>query len=109
MLPQYICVDYPGYVKNDTEAIRSLGGMERIEQTFQRRNRKLFLNFTPDNLFSKMLCSNIIESTTHSNHTHQNQPAEDPETPSEFENRVDVSWTCVCILKLEFDTKKYQI
>ncbi len=103
MLPQFICVDYPGYVKNDSEAIRSLGGMERIEQTFQRRNRKLFLNFTPDNLFSKMLCSNIIESTTHSNHGHQHQPAEDAENHSEFENKIDVSQYCLDTQNINLD------
>ena len=61
---QFVCVDYPAFVQNDAQAIRSLGGMNRIEQTFQRRNRKLFLNFTPDNLFAKSVCSNLIESST---------------------------------------------
>ncbi len=62
-LKNFICVDYPGLVENEQEAIRTLGGINRIEQTFQRRNRKLFLNFNPDNIFSKMLCSAQIETT----------------------------------------------
>ena len=59
---RFISVDYPGFVENDELALRTLGGIDRIEQTFQRRNRKLFLNFTPDNLFAKSLSSNLIET-----------------------------------------------
>jgi hypothetical protein len=59
-LKSYLCVDYPGLVENEQEAIRTLGGMARLEQTFARRNTKLLLNFTPNNLFSKMLCSSQI-------------------------------------------------
>jgi hypothetical protein len=62
---QFICIDYPGLVENDSEAIRTLGGMNRIEQTFQRPSRKLFLNYNPDNIFSKMLCSAQIETSPH--------------------------------------------
>jgi hypothetical protein len=65
-----LCVDYPAYVKNESEAIRTLGGMERLKQTFSRRNTKLLLNYTPDNIFSKMLCSSQInEEETNSGGT----------------------------------------
>lgn len=90
MLPKYICVDYPGYVKNDEEALRTLGGMDRINQTFQRKNRKLFLNYTPDNIFSKMLCSNIIEPTHQTNQGPAragNIDEQDTATNSEFEHK----------------------
>lgn len=80
---QFICVDYPGLVENESEAIRTLGGMNRIEQTFQRRNHKLFLNFNPDNIFFKMLCSTTIETSpqlltsSSANKTNQNEEAND--------------------------------
>ena len=76
---QFICVDYPGLVENESEAIRTLGGMNRIEQTFQRRNRKLFLNFNPDNIFSKMLCSAQIETPSNAK-TNQNDDLSNPES-----------------------------
>lgn len=60
-LKSYLCIDYPGLVENEWEAIRTLGGMQRLNQTFSRRNTKLLLNFNPDNLFSKILCSSQIE------------------------------------------------
>lgn len=98
MLAQYICVDYPCYVENDEKAIRTLGGMERIEQTFQRRNRKLFLNFTPENLFAKLLCSNIIESsqpqlshTGSESNTNKIDDCNEPNT-NEFDSKNEVSW-----------------
>ena len=92
MLAQYICVDYPCFVENDDKAIRTLGGMERIEQTFQRRNRKLFLNFTPDNLFAKLLCSNIIESTPQPSHSESNTKVEEvsEQNNNEFDSKNDV-------------------
>lgn len=73
-LKTYLCIDYPALVKNESEAIRTLGGMQRLNQTFSRRNTKLLLNFTPDNIFSKMLCSSQIneideEATTKSSKT----------------------------------------
>jgi hypothetical protein len=57
----FCCIDYPGYVQNEKEAIRTLGGLTRIQQTFQKKNSKFLLNFAPDNIFSKMLCSTTIE------------------------------------------------
>jgi hypothetical protein len=58
----FVCVNYPGLVKNDTEAIRTLGGIERISAALSKRNGKLLLNFSPSNIFSKTLCSSS-EST----------------------------------------------
>lgn len=90
MSRQFICVDYPGYVENDEKAIRTLGGMDRIEQTFQRKTRKLFLNFTPDNLFSKMLCSNIIETRSQANHPEQNKLSYENESNIDDETKHEV-------------------
>lgn len=59
-LKSLLCIDYPALVENEKEAIRTLGGMDRLNQAFSRRNSKLLLNFTPDNIFAKMLCSNQI-------------------------------------------------
>lgn len=61
-LTDFMCIDYPAFVKNDAEAIRTLGGIDRIEQVFQHRNGKLLLNFNPDNIFSKTLCSTSIDT-----------------------------------------------
>ena len=60
-LRKFICVDYPGLVENENEAIRTLGGYDRIYQAFARKNSKLLVNYTPDNIFSKMICSIQID------------------------------------------------
>lgn len=60
-LKSYLCIDYPALIKNEFEAIRTLGGMQRLNQTFSRRNTKILLNFSPNNIFSKMLCSSQID------------------------------------------------
>ena len=75
-LKSYICIDYPGYVVNADNAIKTLGGIERIEKTFQNRNGKLFLNYNPENIFTKVLCSSKIdESTSSSSSAGSNQKA----------------------------------
>ena len=91
MSRQFICVDYPGYVENDDKAIRTLGGIDRIEQTFQRKTRKLFLNFTPDNLFSKMLCSNIIETRSQANHSEPIKANDENDPNIDDENKNEVT------------------
>ena len=63
-LKTFFCIDYPGLVKNEQEAIRTLGGIDRIEQAFQRKSTKFLLNYTPDNIFSKMLGSSTIEQAS---------------------------------------------
>ena len=89
----FFCVDYPGLVENEKEAIKTLGGMSRIEQSFQKRNAKLLLNFNPENIFSKSLCSTQLDS--------QNQPfrhsanldqLDEPEKiPLDYENQKEIA------------------
>jgi hypothetical protein len=61
----FVCIDYPGFVENISKAIETLGGHDRIEQEFKRRHGKLLLNYTPDNIFAKMITSNLIDITNY--------------------------------------------
>ena len=64
-LRSFYCIDYPALVKNEKEAIRTLGGEARIQQTLHsKKHTKLLLNFTPDNIFAKVLCSNQYDDPT---------------------------------------------
>lgn len=73
-LKTFFCIDYPGLVKNEKEAIRTLGGETRVQQTLnsKKHNTKLLLNFTPDNIFSKVLCSNQFDDPTAVNEDESN-------------------------------------
>ena len=66
-------INYPAHVVNEQNAIKTLGGAERVEQVFQRKNGKLLLNFQPDNIFSKLLCSTQLDSG--------GAAADEPQTP----------------------------
>jgi hypothetical protein len=66
-LRKFICIDYPGVVENEAEAIRTLGGYDRIYQAFARKNSKILVNYTPDNIFSKMICSVQIDEPDSNN------------------------------------------
>ena len=104
-LKNFYCIDYPALVKNEKEAIRTLGGETRIQQTFQRKNTKFLLNFTPDNIFSKVLCSTQYEDPTSENETTPSSSAgthasnsdkndsndESNETPSTSASKSDYS------------------
>lgn len=79
-LKTFYCIDYPGCVENEKEAIRTLGGLNRIQQTFQKKSSKFLLNFTPDNIFSKMLCSTTIEDPNERKETGEDGKAESTKT-----------------------------
>jgi hypothetical protein len=64
-LKKFNVIDYPALVENHEEAIHTLGGRERVYQAFARKHSKLLLNFTPDNIFSKMICSSVVEEQQH--------------------------------------------
>ena len=49
-----------------------MGGIDRIEKSFQSRNGKLFLNYNPENIFTKVLCSTKIDETRNGS-SNQNQ------------------------------------
>jgi hypothetical protein len=61
----YMCIDSPGYVVNPENAIKTLGGIERIEKSFQSRNGILFLNYNPENIFKPMNHQNYQMTTKH--------------------------------------------
>jgi general transcription factor 3C polypeptide 5 (transcription factor C subunit 1) len=68
-LPSILCIDYPGYVESAENAVRTLGGIERIEKAFFSHHGKLFLNYCPNNIFSKVLCSSESENLNQPNPT----------------------------------------
>jgi hypothetical protein len=64
-LKNYICIDSLCYVVNPENAIKTLGGIERIEKSFQSRNGNLFLNYNPENIFKPMNQQNYQMTTKH--------------------------------------------
>lgn len=88
----FVCVDYPGLVENESVAITTLGGMERISQALSRRNCNLLLNFNPENMFSKSLCSDKIDdSSSLGDGTFTEIPSEPDETKTESLKNTIVS------------------
>lgn len=75
---KFMCINYPANVTNPDNAIKTLGGLSRIQQAFATRHGKLFLNFNPDNIFTKALCSdqqdNDDEKATNSLESFKNDP-----------------------------------
>ena len=45
--PQFLCVEYPGLVKDEDKMIETLGGLDHISHVFSESNRKLELKFRP--------------------------------------------------------------
>lgn len=112
-LKTFICVDYPGLVKNESIAIKTLGGTERINQALSRKNCNLLLNFTPENIFSKSLCSDQIDDpNSASDFTFLEPPSESDETKTESLKNPIVSsskqndFVCMPCLVLSFKKLK---
>jgi len=55
-LRQFVCVEYPGYVKNVDKMIETLGGMEKISEVYCEDNRRMELRFRPTDFYCKPTC-----------------------------------------------------
>ncbi|RNA14318.1 general transcription factor 3C polypeptide 5, partial [Brachionus plicatilis] len=111
----FVCVDYPGLVENESSAIKTLGGMERISQAFSRRNCNILLNFTPENIFSKSLCSHTIDDPNSlSESSFLEPPSEPDEAKTEYVKNSIISSSkqndlvCMPCLVLSFKKLKKQ-
>ncbi|XP_056009972.1 general transcription factor 3C polypeptide 5-like [Ostrea edulis] len=50
---KFVCIEYPGVVKNVEKAIGTLGGIRNIEKVYANVNQRVDLHFQPTNMFCK--------------------------------------------------------
>lgn len=50
---RFVCVDYPGVVKNVDKALKSIGGTENVAKVYSQPNKRLSVNWRPDDAFCK--------------------------------------------------------
>ncbi|XP_054285252.1 general transcription factor 3C polypeptide 5-like [Macrosteles quadrilineatus] len=53
----FVCVQYPGVVKNDDKMLESMGGIKKISKVYSERNRRLELRFRPDDVYCRPACA----------------------------------------------------
>lgn len=58
---QLVLVNYPGSVKNDTNVLKSLGGLNAISEAFSQQ-QKLELKYHPRNPYNKVVNSDVVQS-----------------------------------------------
>ncbi|XP_063422877.1 general transcription factor 3C polypeptide 5-like [Mytilus trossulus] len=50
---RFVCVDYPGVVKNVDNALKSVGGTENVSKVYSESNKRLSVNWRPADPFCK--------------------------------------------------------
>ncbi len=54
--PTFLCIEYPGMVKNVPAMLDTLGGLTNIARVYSESSRRLELRFRPDDIFCKPTC-----------------------------------------------------
>ncbi|XP_047490172.1 general transcription factor 3C polypeptide 5-like [Penaeus chinensis] len=62
-LRQFMCIEYPGLVKNVDKMLETLGGVEKISEVYCEDNRRMELRFRPDDVYCKPTCGEQHNST----------------------------------------------
>eukprot|EP01125_Pyxidicula_operculata_P011073 TRINITY_DN3616_c0_g3_i1.p1 TRINITY_DN3616_c0_g3~~TRINITY_DN3616_c0_g3_i1.p1 ORF type:complete len:635 (+),score=194.89 TRINITY_DN3616_c0_g3_i1:166-2070(+) len=60
---EYICIEYPGIVKNVDKAIETLGGSDSINKAISTQSRYLALNFRPSSSFSHPIHGDLVRTS----------------------------------------------
>lgn len=50
---RFVSVNYPGVVKNVDKALKSIGGTENVSKVYSEQNKRLSVNWRPDDAFCK--------------------------------------------------------
>ncbi|XP_062593081.1 general transcription factor 3C polypeptide 5-like [Saccostrea cucullata] len=50
---KFMCIEYPGIVKNVDKALETLGGIPNIERVYANVNKRVDVNFRPSNAYCK--------------------------------------------------------
>lgn len=59
---KYVCVEYPGYVKNVDKMLETLGGEEKLSKTYFNSKRRVELHFRPDDPYCHSVCGDLVPS-----------------------------------------------
>ena len=51
-----VCIDYPGYVKNVSRVMETLGGEDNVSRTFANSSLRMEMTYRPNDPHSKVLC-----------------------------------------------------
>ncbi len=59
---RFLCVEYPGYVKNVEKALDTLGGLKQIRKVYNNQTKFLRVNYRPEDPFSHPLHGDITST-----------------------------------------------
>lgn len=59
---KFICVEYPGYIKDVDKMLKTLGGEEKLSNTYFNTKRRLEIQFRPDDVYCHSVCGDLQPS-----------------------------------------------
>ncbi len=54
-----VCIEYPGYIKNVDNMLQTLGGEEKISDTYFNTKRRIELHFRPNDPYCHSVCGDM--------------------------------------------------
>ena len=59
---KFVCIEYPGYVKNVDNMLKTLGGEQQLSNTYFNTKRRIELHFRPDDPYCHSVCGDLQPS-----------------------------------------------
>lgn len=59
---KYVCIEYPGYVKSVDNMLKTLGGEEKLSNTYFNTKRRIEIHFRPDDPYCHSVCGDLHPS-----------------------------------------------
>ena len=59
---RYLCVEYPGYIKDVEGMLKTLGGEEQLSDTYCNTKRRVELHFRPNDPYCHSVCGDLQPS-----------------------------------------------
>eukprot|EP00794_Sanderia_malayensis_P015747 gene15747-17336_t len=54
-----LCIEYPGYVRNVDKMLQTLGGLDKISDTYFNTKRRIELHFRPEDPYCHSVCGDL--------------------------------------------------
>ena len=59
----FLCIEYPGYIKDVDKMVSSMGGIENLSDTYFNNRCRLQMTYRPEDLNAHKVCADIVPCT----------------------------------------------
>ena len=87
-----VCIEYPGYIKNVDQMLKTIGGEESLSKTYFKSKRRIELHFRPEDPYCHSVCGDLHDARALlvkvRRRRKKRQPGDETDHPWEYEQKV---------------------